>query len=114
MESQDPRMSGISLGGRQTKADGSLTSTHRLSEDSDEGRLLWSDVASLQPLGAALNRKLHGLAFLQCAVTFHLDGGMMNENVLTALLRQEPVPFGGIEPLDGTSHALRHGGNSFL
>src|SRR5262245_60480327 len=75
--------------------------------------LLRDDVAGLQAFGAAPDGKLDGLAFLQRAIAVGLDGGVMDENILSTFLGQKAVPFGGIEPLDGAYNSIvRHGRNS--
>src|SRR5207245_5261761 len=71
--------------------------------------LLRYDVIGLQALGTARDRKLDGLAFLQGAIAFGLDGAMMDEDVLAAILGQEAIALGGVEPLDGAYNSIvRH------
>src|SRR5205823_13091763 len=43
--------------------------------------------------------KFHRFAFVQSAITILLDGGEMNEDVLTGRALDEPVSFSLVEPL---------------
>src|SRR2546422_5173857 len=49
--------------------------------------------------------ELHAVAFAERAEAVHLDGGVMDEDVLAALLRDEAKPLAVVEPLHRT---LRH------
>src|SRR5438445_2812119 len=70
-----------------------------------EVRLLFADVLGLQSLRPLRNLELHAVAFGERAEPVHLDGGVVDEHVLAALLRDEAVPLAVVEPLHGT---LRH------
>jgi hypothetical protein len=66
------------------------------------------DVASLRSFGSLFNIELDLLTFLQVAVAIALNGGEMDENVLSAFALDEAEAFFTIEPLDGTSYTFRH------
>ena len=57
------------------------------------------NVGSLQALGAADNLEFNGLALVKRAVAVRLNGGEMDENVLTALALDETKTLGGVKPL---------------
>jgi hypothetical protein len=59
----------------------------------------------LKPFGALLDLKFDKLAFVQRLVPVHLNGGEMNEDVLSRLALNKSVPLRGIEPLDHTLFA---------
>ena len=65
------------------------------------GQLDTYDVGGLIALGTLDDFKFHRRAFLQVTVTVTLDGRVVHENVFATLALDEPVPFRGIEPLDG-------------
>src|SRR2546422_610737 len=69
------------------------------------GVLLLAHVLRLQPLGTLHHVELHPIAFSERAEPVHLDGGVMDKDVLAALLRDEAEPLAIVEPLH---HALRH------
>ncbi len=58
------------------------------------------NVFSLPALGALGDVELNALAFLQGTETVRLDGGVMNEDVLTVFTAQKSKTLGIIEPLD--------------
>jgi hypothetical protein len=57
------------------------------------------NVVRLPALGALHNVKLHGLAFLQRAKAIRLDGGVVNENILTTLAAQKSKALRIVKPL---------------
>src|SRR5579885_1150923 len=57
------------------------------------------NVGGLQALRAADNLKFDRLAVVQAAVSICLNGGEMDENVLSGLALDESKAFAGIEPL---------------
>jgi hypothetical protein len=57
------------------------------------------DVLGLQALRARPNLELNCLAFVEALVAVHLDCGKMDEDILTGLALDEPVPLAGVEPL---------------
>jgi hypothetical protein len=63
-------------------------------------RLEAGDVRRLQAFGAAGNFELNRLAFVQRFVSFRLNSGKMDENVLAGLALDESESLAGIEPLD--------------
>jgi hypothetical protein len=44
--------------------------------------------------------ELHLFAILQSFVSFHLDGRIVDENIILALALDETVALAGVEPLD--------------
>jgi hypothetical protein len=60
------------------------------------------DVFGLKAFGPLLHLKLPKPAFVQRLVSIQLDGGEVNEDVLSRLALNEPKPLRGIEPLDHT------------
>jgi hypothetical protein len=58
------------------------------------------DVRSLQALGAAGNFELNRLPVGQRLVPLRLNGGEVDENVLTGLALDESKSLAGIEPLN--------------
>ncbi len=67
---------------------------------SDDPHLL-----GLRTLGALADLELHPLAVFEAAVPIHLDGGVVNEEVISAVYGDEAVALLGVEPLHG---ALSH------
>src|ERR1043166_9751635 len=63
------------------------------------GRLGANDVRGVQPFVASLHLELHHLPFSERLEAVHLDGREVHEHVLAALLFNEAVPLGIIEPL---------------
>src|SRR6266496_2225315 len=63
------------------------------------GRLGANDVRRVQPFVASLHLELHHLPFSERLEAVHLDGREVHEHVLAALLFNEAVPLGIIEPL---------------
>src|SRR5690606_37385227 len=59
-----------------------------------------SHVGGVEPLGAGLNLELDDLALRQGLEAVHLNGGEMYEDVFAALLLNEAIAFGVIEPLN--------------
>src|SRR6266571_393358 len=79
--------------------------------------LLWSpllvlaDVLGLQALRSLDDVELHAVALHQRPEALHLNGGVVDEYVLPALLRDEAEAFAVVEPLH---RALRHVAFSLL
>src|SRR5947208_1129982 len=67
--------------------------------------LVLPDVLRLEPLRALHDVELHAVAFGERPETVHLDGGVMDEDVLPTLLRDEAETLAVVEPLHS---ALRH------
>src|SRR3990172_3248141 len=67
-----------------------------------------NDLAGLQSLGAALDVELDPLAFVQRAIALGLNRGVVDKHVLAAFTRDEAVPLGGVEPLDGALRSFVH------
>lgn len=59
-------------------------------------------VGSLGAFGARSNFHRYILAFSQNFTAAAVDGGMMDENVLAAFLRDEAETFFSVEPLNRT------------
>src|SRR5262249_17811156 len=57
------------------------------------------DVSGLETLGAARDVELDAVAFGKGFEALSLDRGVVNEHVLAAVLRDESVPLGLVEPL---------------
>jgi len=57
------------------------------------------NVGSLQALRAAGNLEFDGLSLVKGAVAVRLDGGEMDENVLSALALDEAKALAGVKPL---------------
>lgn len=77
---------------------------------SQAGRRRLSDVENLDGVRAlrpVAQFILHRLPLLQRPESLHTDGGMMDKNVRTQILLNEPIAFGIIEPFDSTT---LHGG----
>ena len=66
------------------------------------------DVAGLRTLGALFNCELDLLAFLQVAETIALNGGEVNENVLSTFALDEAEALVTVEPLNRTNYSVRH------
>src|SRR2546430_13357975 len=65
-------------------------------------------VRGVQPFVASLYLELHHLPFSERLEAVHLDGREVHEHVLAALLFNEAVPLGIIEPLHlSLSHSFR-------
>lgn len=69
-----------------------------------------SDVGGLgAAVVAGLDGELDGVALVQAAVAVGLDGGLVHEEVLAAILRgDEAEPLADVEPLHRPLHPLRH------
>src|SRR5438067_3398945 len=70
-------------------------------------RLLLAHVLRLQPLRALDDVELDPVPLGQRAEAVHLDGRVMDEDILARLLRDEPESLAVVEPLHST---LRHEG----
>jgi hypothetical protein len=57
-------------------------------------------IGRLQTLGSFGHLKLYCCAFIQTQVTLRLDGGEMNENVLSIFTLNESKALGCVKPLD--------------
>ena len=88
---------------RLTKKDGPVTAGPSF-------RLEASDVRSLQALRAARDFEFNRLAFVQRLVSLRLNGGEMDENVLTRLALDESKSLTSVEPLHCSffSHLFTH------
>jgi hypothetical protein len=73
------------------------------------------DLLGLRALGPPAGRVLNPLVLLKAAVTVSLDGGVMNEDVISAIVwGDETVPLVGVEPLHSAlSHVPSPGGMIF-
>jgi len=73
------------------------------------------DLLGLRALGPPDGRVLNSLVFLKAAVTVSLDGGVVNEDVVSAVVRgDKTVPLVGVEPLHSAlSHVPSLGGTIF-
>src|SRR3982075_985099 len=72
------------------------------------GGLGASNVRGVQPFVASLHLELHHLPFSERLEAVHLDGREVHEHVLAALLFNEAITFGIIEPLHlSLSHSFR-------
>ena len=60
------------------------------------------DVFGLEALVALADLKLHKFAFAQRFISVHLNSREVNEDVLSRLTLNEPVPLRGVEPLHHT------------
>src|SRR2546422_3580489 len=58
-----------------------------------------SDVGRLQPLGPLGDLEFHLVALAQALEALGLNCAVVNEHVLAAVLRDETVPLGLVEPL---------------
>jgi hypothetical protein len=66
------------------------------------------NVAGLRTLGALFNIELDLLAFLQVAETIALNGGEMDENVLSTFAFDEAEALVTVEPFNCTDYSFRH------
>src|SRR6516165_6732940 len=75
-------------------------------------RLERVDLLGLRALGPLAGRVLHPLVLLKAAVTVNLDGGVVNEDVIGAVVGgDETVPLVGVEPFHSAlSHVPSPGG----
>jgi hypothetical protein len=60
------------------------------------------DALSLQAFGTLCDGKLHRFAFVQRSVTFCLDGGVMDENIISGSALDESIALRVVEPLYDT------------
>ena len=67
-----------------------------------EDRLAGGDVFGLEAFRPLLNLELHHLPLGQRLVAIHLNRGEMNENVLSRLALDEPIPLCCVKPLHNT------------
>jgi hypothetical protein len=56
-----------------------------------------------QPLRSLLDRELDTLAFSQRAEPVSFDGRKVHKDIISAIAGYETVPFGIVEPLDGSN-----------
>ena len=66
------------------------------------------DVASLRSLWSLFNIELDSLSLLQVAESITLNGGEMNENVLSTFTFDKAEAFDTVKPFDRTSYSFRH------
>ena len=66
------------------------------------------NVGRLGSLGTLLNIEFDFLSFLQVTETVALNGGKMDEHVLSTFALDKAEAFVTIEPLDSTSYTFRH------
>src|SRR5579863_2314107 len=69
----------------------------RVSELGSSGNVF--GLIALRPL---FDLKLDHLAFVQCLVSVHLDGGEVDEHVFARLALDEPIAFGSVKPFHYT------------
>lgn len=62
----------------------------------------------LQTTCALLNRKFYAVAFGQFTIPFAVDGGVMDENVLSTFTSDEAVAFTAIEPFHSSVNSISH------
>lgn len=76
----------------------------------ETGRELFflNNVCSRRTLRAINHIKTHPRPFLQGFKTLCLDGGMMNKNILAAILSNKTKPFCIVKPLHRTLSHLNH------
>jgi hypothetical protein len=67
-----------------------------------------SYVVGLKTFLAFANRKLDLLAFLELAVTIHLDGAVVDKNFLSLGTEDKSVPFFSIKPFDRSDFTAYH------
>jgi len=65
-------------------------------------RLCSGDVFSLIAFRALLDLEFDHLAFVQCLVSVHLNGGEVNEHVFARLALDETIAFGSVKPFHYT------------
>ena len=70
-----------------------------------------NDVCRLEAFGALQQIKLHGLSFVECAVTVLLDGGEVHEYIFPRGALDKSISLRPVEPLHCSF--LSHGKNSF-
>ncbi len=63
-----------------------------------------TDVGGLKAFRSFRHFELHRLAFLERLVALRLNGGEVDEDVLSALRRDEPVALGGVKPFHCSLH----------
>jgi len=66
------------------------------------------DVGRLGSFGTLFDNELDLLTFGQVAEAVTLNGGEMDENVLSTFALDKAEALITIEPLDGTSYTIRH------
>lgn len=70
----------------------------------------FDDVSSLRAFGAVFDLELDLVAFVEAAIPVAriLNCRKVDEDVLTAVVGDEPVPFCCVEPLDGSVNSVCH------
>ena len=63
----------------------------------------FSNIGSLRPLRSLHNLELDHVSFLQSAITFTNNRGIVNENIRAIVAPDEAIPFRVIEPLHGAT-----------
>jgi len=63
---------------------------------------LWNDVLGLQSFRALLYFEFDLLSFIQRFISVGLNGGKMDEHVLSRLALDKSIAFRSVEPLDRT------------
>jgi hypothetical protein len=91
------------LGERERQACGSKEAG---SEDPAPVALDLNYVRGLKALGSLNHLELDCRSLLEVAVAVALDGRIVDKNVFTLVALNEAVPFGGIEPLNGSSFSI--------
>ena len=64
------------------------------------------DALSLQAFRTLRDSKLHRFAFIQRTVTFCLDGGVMDENIISGCALNKTIPLRVVEPLHYTLFSI--------
>jgi hypothetical protein len=64
------------------------------------------DALSLQAFGAFSDGKLHRFAFVERTVSFGLDGGVMDENIISGSALNKPITLRIVEPLHDTLFSI--------
>ena len=80
------------------------------------GSRQFGDVFCLWSFGARNDCEFHFVAFVQRTIAVHRDCGIVDENVLffAAIMRDETIALGGVEPLDSAGNAIIHTTNHLL
>jgi hypothetical protein len=65
-------------------------------------------IRGLWAFGGVLDAELYTLALYQFAKSFALDSRVVHKDILAVLTRDEAIPLGTAEPLDGTDDTLAH------
>jgi hypothetical protein len=64
------------------------------------------DALSLEAFGAFSDGKLHRFAFVERTVSFGLDGGVMDENIISGSALDKTITFRVVEPLHYTLFSI--------